>query len=286
MTRVEAPGKLNLSLLVEPPAPNGYHPLDSLVQTVEWCDILELETVDDNTDQVTVTGADIDPDDNLVVKALREVRVGRHLAWQRVQLEKKLPVAAGLGGGSSDAAATVLAAGHLLGLDRPTMTEIADRLGADVPLFLTGGTLRMGGFGEKIQSLQALDGLAFAIAVPDFGLLAVDVYRRWDEMEGPVGVELSAHSTPPQLRGGMPLRNDLLPAAMSLEPRLSDFMAELRAAWGIGVSLTGSGSACFAYFPDLTEAVDAAAAVASMCAVSRGVDIRGRGVVVLPADPE
>jgi 4-diphosphocytidyl-2-C-methyl-D-erythritol kinase len=278
MTRVEAPGKLNLSLLVEPPAPNGYHPLDSLVQTIEWCDILEFESVDDDTDQVTVTGADIDPDDNLVVKALREVRRDHLLASQRVRLEKSLPVAAGIGGGSSDAAATVLAAGRVLGLDRTTMIGITDRLGADVPLFLTGGTLRMSGFGEKIAPEQGLGGFSFAIAVPDFGLLTAEVYSRWDELEGPVGEELPAQSTPPQLRGGMPLRNDLLPAAISLEPRLGDFMADLRAAWGNAVCLTGSGSACFGYFPDLTEANDASAAVAAICAVVRGVEVRSRGV--------
>jgi 4-diphosphocytidyl-2C-methyl-D-erythritol kinase len=84
----------------------------------------------------------------------------------------------------------------------------------------------------------------------------------------------------------MPLRNDLLPAAVSLDPRLGDFMADLRAAWGTGVCLTGSGSACFGYFPDLDEATDAASMVESTCAVSRGVDLRSRGVEILGDDPE
>jgi 4-diphosphocytidyl-2-C-methyl-D-erythritol kinase len=284
MTTVEAPGKLNLSLLVEPPAPNGYHPLDSLVQTIEWCDTLEVEAVDDDADQVTVDGADIDPDVNLVLKALREVRKHIRVAPQAIRLSKVLPIAAGLGGGSSDAAATLLVTGE--GLEREVLVGIAGEVGADVSLFLTGGTLRMGGFGEQVESLRSLGGFALAVAVPEFGLVSAEVYRRWDELGGPVGEELPQASAPPQLRGQMPLRNDLLPAALSIEPGLGEYMAELRSVWGTAVAMTGSGSACFGYFPTLDEAADAALAVEGISLVARGVDLRSRGVAIVAADDE
>jgi 4-diphosphocytidyl-2-C-methyl-D-erythritol kinase len=284
MTTVGAPGKLNLSLLVEPPAPSGYHPLNSLVQTIEWCDTLEVEAADDDADQVTVDGADIDPDDNLVLKALREVRRHIRVAPQTIRLSKVLPIAAGLGGGSSDAAATLLVTGE--GLEREVLVGIAGEVGADVPLFLTGGTLRMGGFGEQIESLRSLGGFAFAVAVPEFGLVSAEVYRRWDELGGPVGEELPQASAPPQLRVQMPLRNDLLPAALSIEPGLGEFMAELRTVWGTAVAMTGSGSACFGYFPTLDEAADAALAVEGISLVARGVDLRSRGVAIVAADDE
>jgi 4-diphosphocytidyl-2-C-methyl-D-erythritol kinase len=284
MTRVEAPGKLNLSLLVEPPAPNGYHPLDSLVQTIEWVDILELEPIDDDTDQMTVEGADLDSEDNLVIEALREMRRHVSVLPQRIHLSKSLPIAAGLGGGSSDAAATLQGLGQ--GLGRERLVDIATELGADVPLFLTGGTLGMSGFGEKIEPLRPLSGFAFAIAVPQFELATAEVYRRWDELAGPSAEPLPDSAVPPMLRGGMPLRNDLLPAAVSLRPELAEFMAELRAVWGTAVCLTGSGSACFAYFSDVSEAIDAAAAVGSFSSVTRGVELRHRGVAIVPANDE
>ncbi|MCI0544794.1 MAG: hypothetical protein L0Z49_10180 [Actinobacteria bacterium] len=281
MTRAEAPGKLNLSLLVEPPAESGYHPLDSLTQTIEWLDLLEMNPVDDDADHVTVTDPEIDPEDNLVTRALSELRSTHDLGPQLVRLEKHLPVAAGLGGGSSDAAAVVVCAGRSIGLDRLEMAAMAERLGADVPLFLTGGTLRMRGFGEGVETLRRLEGFSVAVAVPEFGLLTAEVYREWDRLEGPIGEPLPERSAPPRLRDLTLLRNDLVPAAVSLEPRLGDYMADLRAMWGVPVSMTGSGSGCFGYFPTIEEAGDAAAAVAGFSKVTRGVDLRPHGVIIL-----
>jgi 4-diphosphocytidyl-2-C-methyl-D-erythritol kinase len=163
---------------------------------------------------------------------------------------------------------------------------IATRIGADVPLFLTGGTLRMGGVGDVITLLRPLDGFAVAVAVPPFGLSTVEVYRRWDQLEGPTGLALDPREAPPSLRDGMPLRNDLLPAALSVEPLLGDFMADLKEAWGIPVSLTGSGSGCFGYFTTVEEASDAAQAVVSISEVGRGVGLRRRGVAMVPSPEE
>ncbi|MEX0864524.1 MAG: 4-(cytidine 5'-diphospho)-2-C-methyl-D-erythritol kinase [Acidimicrobiia bacterium] len=282
MTSVEAPGKINLSLLVMSPRADGYHPVDSLVQTIEWCDVLEMEPVDERADVMTVTGADqLDPDDNLVLRALREVRRDTAVPTLSIELEKNLPIAAGLGGGSSDAAATILGAARLTGLASELLASIATRVGADVPLFLIGGSLRMGGVGEVITPVAPLSGFSVAIVVPGFGLSTAEVYRRWDELGGPTGEAVADQESPPVLRGGMPLRNDLLPAALSHEPLLGDFMADVRAAWGAPVCLTGSGSACFGYFATFEEASDAAESVAALCDTGRGVELRPQGVELI-----
>jgi 4-diphosphocytidyl-2-C-methyl-D-erythritol kinase len=195
-----------------------------------------------------------------------------------LDLEKRIPLASGLGGGSSDAAATLLALADLVRLDKSKVTETAKGLGADVALFLEGGTLETTGIGEELDRMRNLEAIAFAVAVPDFGLSTAEVYSRWDEMEGPLGDAISDSSLPPTLRGGMPMRNDLLPAALDLEPSLGDFIADTRALWQTPVSMTGAGSACFAYFPTLDEAIDAATAASSLAATTKGAAPRPRGV--------
>ena len=278
MSSYEAPGKLNLSLHVAPPA-NGRHPLESIVQTIGWCDRLEVSS-GEPPDSLEVIGLSVEAEENLVIKALREARSEFEVPPVQAVLEKNLPIGAGLGGGSSDAAAALLAARDLAGF-RGDLSPIGARVGADVPLFLVGGTMRMTGFGEEIERLGRLGGFAVAVAQPEFALGTADVYARWDRLEGPLGEEVPEEHLPPALRDGMPMRNDLLPAALDIEPLLGDFMADLREIWGTAVCLTGSGSACFGYFTTVDEADDAAAAVSSLCAAARGVELRDVGVTRL-----
>ncbi len=276
MMTYEAPGKLNLSLHVSPPVGGGRHPLDSIVQTIDWCDRIEVAT-DEPPDSLEVRGLAVPTDDNLILTALRQARSVFDVPPLRIVLNKDLPIAAGLGGGSSDAAAVLLAAAEIAG-GSPDVRAIGERVGSDVPLFLTGGTVRMTGFGEEVEPIPSLTGFAVAVAQPNFGLDTGEVYGRWDQLEGPEGEAVPEHLLPPVLRGGMPMRNDLLPAALDIEPVLGDFMADLRSVWGTAVCMTGSGSACFGYFATVDEARDAASGVGEMCAVARGVDLRDRGV--------
>lgn len=272
MTIYEAPAKLNLSLLVEPPGTDGYHPLASLVQTIEWCDRLVVERWE-GRDEV-----EPDIEDNLVAKALASARELGSVPPLKIGLEKEIPMGTGLGGGSSDAAATLLAASEFGEVEQADLLQSASRVGADVALFLTGGTLMMSGIGEIIEPVRPALDFAVAVVVPDFALSTRDVYERWDRLEGPRGSAVVDSELPPSLRGRMPMRNDLLPAALDLEPRLGDFVADLKSAWGTAVCLTGSGSACFGYFASLDEASDAASAVATRAAEARGVELRDVGV--------
>lgn len=271
MTVYGAPAKINLTLHLHPPV-DGMHPLESIVQTIDWVDRLEVEDAEEWS--FTVSGADLDPEDNLVVRALRRAGVER----ATVDLVKEVPIEAGLGGGSSDAAAALLAAIDLGLLPSADVPALAAELGSDVPLFLEGGTQLLTGTGGELQRLPAIEDVFAAVVVPGFGLSTAAVYGRWDEMEGPVGDTVPDERLPPSLRYGMPVRNDLLPAAVSVEPRLGDFMADVRAMWDAPVLLTGSGSACFGFFPTLDEAIDAAAAVPATRA-ARGVAMRPQGVL-------
>ena len=273
MTTYEAPAKLNLSLLVSPPRPDGYHPLESLVQTIEWCDLLKVAPGEEGVDTFAP-----DIEDNLVELALAELRKTAGVPPLALELVKDIPVAAGLGGGSSDAAAALLAGADFGDMARADLPETAHRVGADVTLFLTGGTLMMRGVGYDIESVRHHDDFAVAVVVPDFGLGTKDVYQRWDALEGPQGAPVPDDRLPPSLRGGMPMRNDLLPAAVDLDPRLGDFMSDISTVWGTTVCLTGSGSACFGYFATRDEAADAATAVSDLAREARGVALRDHGV--------
>ena len=279
MSVLEAPAKVNVSLLVGSAAADGYHPIESLVQTVELCDSLTVEESDE--DSFVVTGADLDEEDNLVVAALRSVRDRAFVPPVDMRLDKRIPIGAGLGGGSSDAAAMLLAATGLARQPRSVAEELAPGLGSDVPLFLIGGSIQVSGYGELIEAQRPLEGFAIAIAVPGFELATADVYRRWDRMQGPVGKEAPTRSLPGALRDGMPIRNDLTPAAMDLEPSLGDFLADLSDRWGVPALMTGSGSACFGLFGDVGEARDAARAVPAEARLAVGVELRREGVALL-----
>jgi len=117
------------------------------------------------------------------------------------------------------------------------------------------------------------------VVIPEFGLSTKDVYARWDRLEGPQGDDVPVGLLPPSLRDRMPMRNDLLPAALDVEPLLGDFMADVSGVWGTAVCLTGSGTACFGYFATLDEATDAASAVSHLAREGRGVELRDHGVI-------
>ena len=272
MRTYEAPAKLNLSLLVSPPRVDGYHPLESLVQTIEWCDLLEVGAGEGHD------SLDSDIEDNLVLKAIEQLRRSAEVPALAMKLTKAIPVAAGLGGGSSDAAAALRAAADIAGLSEDLVRDAAFRVGADVSLFLTGGSLIMTGVGVDLAVVEPFTDFAVAVVVPEFELASAEVYQRWDRLEGPVGTPVPDECLPPALRSGMPMRNDLLPAALDIEPRLGDFMVDVRAVWGVAPCLTGSGSACFGYFATLGEASDAAESVDGLAVVARGVALRDVGV--------
>ncbi len=273
--RLVAPAKINLSLLVSSRDETGFHPLRSLVQTIDRCDTLDVE--ESEKDELGVVDDAAPVEDNLVWKAVSVVREQFEVAPIAMKLAKQIPMEAGLGGGSTDAAAALVAALALAGQPPSLAAGMAQKVGADVAFPLVGGTAEMTGYGEVVNRVSSLDGFALAVVVPDFGLSTPDVYRVWDELGEPVGFDVPDRFLPPQLRHGYPIRNDLFRAAVEIEPRLGDFVSDVAALWDSAVLMTGSGTACFGFFSSKEEAAAAAAGVSGTRAAF-GASLRDRGV--------
>ena len=207
---VRAPAKLTLSLRVTGARDDGYHLIDAEMVSLDLADTL---TITDGTG-VSVVGADVE--DTLVARAL--AAVGRSA---RVVIDKRIPAGAGLGGGSSDAAAVLRWAGC-------TDLDVAVGLGADVAFCLVGGRGRVQGIGEVVEPLPFVD-QELTLLTPPFGVSSVAVYEAWDRLGGPVG----------------PNGNDLEPAALAVEPRLAEWRDRLGDATGLTPRLAGSGSTWF-----------------------------------------
>lgn len=259
--KAEAFAKLNLSLRVRPRDRTGLHPLHSLMQSIDWPDLLALEEAD--ADSFAVGGLAVPEDEsNLAWRALAAARAATVRAGPAaLRLEKRIPVSAGLGGGSADAAAVLAMAALRYGVPDERRDSLAPGLGADVPFCLTGGTCLVEGHGERLTSLPPLGGFVLAVVVPPFEVPTAAAYRRWDDLGGPEGPEVPLRLLPPARREGPSPANDLLPAAVSLVPELGDWLAELGRAWDEPVLMSGSGPALFGFFPSAAEAAEAAAAV-------------------------
>ena len=260
--RALAPAKLNLSLEVRPRDGSGLHPVRGLTQSIEWHDILTME--ESESDRLTVHGAELPSgNDNLVWKAVKALR-DRSGNFRRVgfKLWKRIPVAAGLAGGSADAAAALLLYGGLIGASLEALDRPAAAIGADVTFCLYGGLRRIEGYGERVgPMIGGGGGIQVVVAVPPFLLETGRIYEVWDRLEGPRGPRVSGYDLPPGIRVHGPLSNDLYGAAVASEPLLDDWRVELENRWDRPVLLSGSGPALFGFFTDEEEAKEALALV-------------------------
>lgn len=259
--RAQAFAKVNLALAVFPRSADGFHPLRGIFQSVSLADDIEIEPASE--DSVTVVGGDAPKDEtNLAWRALDAVRRSARVPSSvALTIHKRIPSGSGLGGGSADAAAAIGLMSERLGLDDEACEEIAESLGADVPFSLIGGTKLVEGHGQRLGPLEALGDFALGIVVPPFALSTQDVFREWDRLECPTDDVMDDRWLPPSLRDSMPIRNDLFPAAVSLDPRVGEWRDEVATKWGTGVAMTGSGSALFAFFSTMDEARSAIASV-------------------------
>jgi 4-diphosphocytidyl-2-C-methyl-D-erythritol kinase len=260
---LRAPAKLNLCLLIGGRREDGLHPLCSLFEALSLAD--RIVVTESESDEVVCPGVD---DTNLAAIALAALR-GR--GWERpplrVEIEKRIPVAAGLGGGSADAAAVLrLAAAEVEGVP-----ELAAEIGSDIPSQLDPGFALVSGVGEEVEALPAPAEHAFVLIPDSAGLPTAEVYAEADRLGlGRPPEELqAARERLAELAGGgsSPLEyagnlvNDLQEAALSLRPSIAKALDALRETGARTALVTGSGPTVFGLFADIVEADAAAAAL-------------------------
>ena len=247
-----APGKVNLSLLVGPPREDGLHPLVSVVQAVSLADELTMEPGGER-DEVVCPGVD---GENLAARALALFREAT--GWdgppQRLHIDKRVPVAAGMGGGSGDAAAALrLAARAAGGAPSELLHEIAVKLGADVPSQLAPGRVLMTGAGEDVDRLPDPEPFGLVIVPSPHALSTPEVYREFDRLENArTPEELDAAKAAALAGEPPPPVNDLQAAARALCPAIDDALFP-------GAMVSGSGPTVFATFeaPEIAREVAA-----------------------------
>ncbi len=242
--------KINLALHVRARRDDGYHVLETLFAFAEDGDILTAELADglslniDGPFSVALEGGA----DNLVMRAARAVQEAFAVTHgAAIILDKRLPVAAGIGGGSADAAAALRLLARLWGLDiqHPKMMEIAAALGADVPACLESRTVRGEGVGDVLIPVAAphLTGLP-VLLINDFTpCLTGPVFAGWDGVDrGPLDQDVSIKSI-------IAARNDLVAPAAAIVPQIQPLLESLRAQDGVIMArMSGSGATCFALF--------------------------------------
>lgn len=269
--RVEAWAKVNLYLHVTGKRPDGFHLLDSLVVFAGIGDTLQVEEADDLSLSVDgPTAALLDgTDGNIVVAAAQALaRAAQVPARARIHLTKRLPVAAGIGGGSADAAAALLALSRLWGVTLPPaqLHALALGLGADVPVCLRRRPTRMGGIGETLADVPPLPAAWLVLVNPMIGLSTPAVFQaRQGCFRDPHPLETApndaGHLAALLARRG----NDLTDAAISLVPDIAQVLHLLRSAPDCLLArMSGSGATCFGLFADEAQAAAAAAAISAI----------------------
>ena len=274
-----APAKINLTLRVAARGEDGYHRLSTVFHAVSLGDRMRLT---DRPGRISVVTRGeharhvADDETNLAVRAARAVRdrfggprMGAHL-----EIEKDIPVAGGMAGGSADCAAALVGAVRLWGLDvgDAELFELAAELGSDVPFALLGGTALGAGRGERLEPLECAGTLHWVLAVARRGLSTPTVYRRFDERvaagtstpmgagEGRPGELVAALARGDATAVAGLLVNDLQPAALDLYPGLAATLELGRAAGALAGIVSGSGPTCAFLCAD----GDAARAVAAV----------------------
>jgi 4-diphosphocytidyl-2-C-methyl-D-erythritol kinase len=262
LVRERAPAKLNLGLEILARRPNGYHEIQTVFAPIELFDDLELELAGEPGIQLTVTGADLPLDaSNLAVRAAEAT--ARALAFEAglaLRLTKRIPVAAGLGGGSSDAAAAIRGVEALAGRRLPDgeRAALALQLGADVPFFLDPRPSLGRGLGELLEPLPGVPEMWWVLVAMPFPVSTAEAYREASrELTLPKpGSSIAALLGPGGLRASP--RNDLEAFTGRRHPEIAAAQKALQAA-GAGVTgMSGSGPTVYGSFRDRTSAERAA----------------------------
>jgi 4-diphosphocytidyl-2-C-methyl-D-erythritol kinase len=260
---VEAPAKLNLFFEVLGKRADGYHEIETLMCPIGIYDTLYFregpgEQLELRCQRVQGAGGPTghkgeelpEGPENLVLRAVELLRQQAGVKrGATLRLVKRIPIAAGLGGGSSDAAAALVAANEAWGLghSRQELARLAARLGSDVPFFLAGGAAICCGRGEQIAQLPVATGLSFVVVYPPEGLSTAAVYARCQPARRPRRLAglVDALFSGDVGRTGRLLFNRLRPAAEALSPWIARLQRQLAKEDCLGHEMSGSGTCCF-----------------------------------------
>ncbi|MEW6747447.1 MAG: 4-(cytidine 5'-diphospho)-2-C-methyl-D-erythritol kinase [Planctomycetota bacterium] len=253
---VPAPAKLNLFLEVLGKRADGYHEIETLMQTVDLADSVEI--------RLTGRGIHLErqgipvpcaPEEDLAARAARAfLEAAPHPSGIEIRVLKRIPPGAGLGGGSSDGAAVLRALNRLCGepLDATALSEMAASLGSDVPFFLIGGTAIARGRGERITPLDDIPLPRFLLALPHLHVSTASVYRNLRLTGATIAVQSALWELRPgnKLGGGAAFHNRLEDSVFEVEPRLARLKARLEEVARRRFTVTGSGSGLFSVLAD------------------------------------
>ena len=263
--KTEAPAKINLFLDVLGKRPDGYHDIISVMQTVAVCDELMICAGEEGSSGIRLTCNDKSlptDENNLAVKAaallIREFDIPYSVS---VELTKRIPAGAGLAGGSSDCAAVLRGMNVLFNLNIPRerLIKLGQALGADVPFCLIGGTAVAEGIGEKLTSLSPHPYTDIVIVCPGVHVSTAEVYTRLSKSIKPVSpmyLELmkNALRAKDNSRIAYSFYNAFTKASAEMHPVIAEIIAELKNTGALGVSMSGTGSAVFAYYDNANKA--------------------------------
>jgi 4-diphosphocytidyl-2-C-methyl-D-erythritol kinase len=287
---VQAPAKLNLRLRVVGRRSDGYHLIDSLMAPISLFDMLEVRAVPAARTRIRISPRTpgVARGGNLAARAARLfLQQVRQRAEVEIKLSKSIPIGAGLGGGSTDAAAVLLALNRIFArrLPRSVLARWGLALGADVPFFVHGCPARVTGIGETVVPLSTRLPWQIVVAFAGAPLSTADVYRvHAGSLTTKGGLSsirfpISKHTHPEDL-----LVNDLETAAMTIDPGVRTLKDRLRGLGAAGALMTGSGSAVFGVWLRQAEARSAARRLEQEGIWARMVEILGRSPKMTPRD--
>ena len=285
VVRIRAHAKINLDLRVLGTRADGFHELRTVFQAIALHDTLTVVSRPGPfAIECTAAGVPLDGS-NLIWKAAealwRATRRSGELRDILVRLDKRIPPQAGLGGGSADGAAALIALARAWRLNvRPSqLTDVAASLGADVPFFLAGGTALGLGRGEEIYPLADLPRHWIVLLIPGFGVASADAYEWYDvDRDGDRGVIREPQHVPgPWPSRAAQMINDLEPPIARRHPEIDQMKAALRRAGALAAAMSGSGSAVFGLFQRRSDAQAAMETLGGSGWVAMVTESLGRG---------
>jgi 4-diphosphocytidyl-2-C-methyl-D-erythritol kinase len=262
-TRIRTNAKVNLFLRVLGKRVDGYHEVETILQVIKLSDEIEVTPTDSGRVEIEMEWLDgaggrlPEEADNLIIRAAeRLVQEGATPRGLRLSVKKRIPIGAGLGGGSGNAAGALVVMNELWGLDleRDRLAELAADVGSDVPYCIEGGTALATARGEKLTPLPSPERMWFVLGITDEPLMTREVYDAWDRL--PPEDEVSSAVMTMALGAGDAeeaatlLHNDLEPAVFTLKPELEKKKELLVDAGALGACISGSGPTLYALARD------------------------------------